>query len=334
MKLSILDQSPIAFGKEPQDALVESMKLAQLAEHYGYTRYWIAEHHGMKQLASSAPEVMLSYIGAHTSTLRIGSGAVLLPHYKPYKVAEIYNLLATLFPDRIDIGVGRAPGGSAEASMALSGNFLENVRNMPDKIEELLHFLNDDFPDDHFYKKTKAAPIPNIPPAVWMLGTSVKSAKLAAMKGSGYAFGLFMSDQDGKEIINTYRSHFKPGKQLSNPYSLLTLSVICANTTEEAEEIAQLTNFWWLQSSKGIELSHLPSLKELLNYSFTNEDKIEMDARKEKLIVGNPEQIKKQLTEIQQKYQVDEIMIVTITYDYKSRLRSYQLIAEEIIDRS
>jgi luciferase family oxidoreductase group 1 len=141
LKLSILDQSPISWGYTPQQALQASMELAKAGERLGFIRYWIAEHHNFSGLTCSAPEVMLSYIGASTKSIRIGAGAVLLPHYKPYRVAETYNMLATLFPGRIDLGIGRAPGGSAEASMALSDNFLENVRKMPNAVEELLHFL-------------------------------------------------------------------------------------------------------------------------------------------------------------------------------------------------
>src|SRR5699024_7757134 len=145
MKLSILDQSPISTGKTSRNALNASVDLARLGDELGYTRYWIAEHHDVSGLACTSPDAMLSIIGAQTEQIRIGAGAALLPHYKPYRVAETYNLLATLYPGRIDLGIGRAPGGSAEASMALSGNFLENVRHMPEKLDELLQFLHHDF---------------------------------------------------------------------------------------------------------------------------------------------------------------------------------------------
>ena len=160
MKLSILDQAPISSNQTPGEALQESMKLAKAAEALGYTRYWIAEHHDLPGLACSAPEVMISYIGANTKRIRIGSGAVLLPHYKPYKVAELYNMLATLFPGRIDIGIGRAPGGSAEATNSLNDHFLQRVWEMPDTVKKLLQFIDNDFPVEHEYAKLSAAPIP------------------------------------------------------------------------------------------------------------------------------------------------------------------------------
>ena len=232
MKLSILDQSPISSNQTAKEALTESMKLAQAGEKLGYYRYWIAEHHDLPGLACSAPEVMLSYIGAHTNRIRIGSGAVLLPYYKPYKVAEVFNTLATLFPNRIDIGIGRAPGGSAEASNALSDNFLQQVWKMPDLVKELLQFLDDDFP------KVLASPLPQISPVPWILGTSKKSALFAAENGLAYVFGKFMSDNDGVSIIQEYRDSFTPRKQGDLPSVILTVSVICAETNERAEEIA------------------------------------------------------------------------------------------------
>lgn len=160
MKLSILDQSPIASGQTAQQALNDSLLLAQEGDRLGYSRVWFTEHHDLPGLACSAPEVLISYIGAQTKNIRIGAGAVLLPHYKPYRVAETYNMLATLFPGRIDIGIGRAPGGSAEATMALSDNYLQNVYKMPDLVKELLYFLREEFPKDHLFENTSAAPIP------------------------------------------------------------------------------------------------------------------------------------------------------------------------------
>lgn len=174
MKVSILDQSPVSSHQTPAEALEASMQLAKAGDKLGYERYWIAEHHDLSGLACSAPEVMLGYIGAQTNRIRIGSGAVLLPHYKPYKVAETYNMLATLFPGRVDLGIGRAPGGSAEATNALSDNFLQQVFKMPELVEELLQFLDDKFPAEHEYAKLSASPLPPVSPEPWLLGTSKK----------------------------------------------------------------------------------------------------------------------------------------------------------------
>jgi luciferase family oxidoreductase group 1 len=331
MKISILDQSPISSGKTAQDALQESMRLAQIGEKLGYTRYWIAEHHDYPGLACSAPEVMLGYIGANTKKIRIGSGAVLLPHYKPYKIAETYHMLATLFPDRIDLGIGRAPGGSAEATMALSDNFLEQVRNMPEKIIDLLHFLQNDFPSDHMFSKISASPLPAISPEPWILGTSEKSAILAAENGTAYAFGHFMSDKEGSDIMKTYLERFKAKGRLQRPKSIVAVSAICSETTERAEELALSGYLWHVQSAKGEGKKGIPSIEEAKQYSYSSDEKEMIKAMRNKMVIGNPREVKQQLLELQTLYQADEIMIVTITHSYEDRAQSYKLIAHEVL---
>lgn len=331
MRLGILDQAPISSHQTARDALLESMQLAQAGEAFGYTRYWIAEHHDLPGLACSAPEVMLSYIGANTKRIRIGSGAVLLPHYRPYKVAEVFNMLATLFPNRIDIGIGRAPGGSAEATNALSENFLQKVWALPALVKDLLHFLDDDFPADHEYSKVSASPIPEQPPVPWLLGTSEKSARLAAENGMPYTFGHFMSDNDGASIIQTYRDHFQPRKDIQTPQVIVTVSAICGETTEQAEELATSQLVWSLQKEKGEGLQGIPSIEEAKQYKLTDKEQVTFNNMRQNMIIGNPYEVKQQLVELQTNYQADEIMINTITHSPKDRIRSYELIARELM---
>jgi luciferase family oxidoreductase group 1 len=331
MKVSILDQSPISSNQTAKEALNESMKLAQAGEALGYTRYWIAEHHDLPGLACSAPEVMLGYIGANTNRIRIGSGAVLLPHYKPYKVAEVYNMLATLFPDRIDIGIGRAPGGSAEATNALSDNFLQQVWNMPKLVKDLLHFLDDDYPAEHEYAKVSASPIPQVSPMPWLLGTSKKSALLAAEYGVAYTFGQFMSDTEGAAIIQQYIDSFKPRRHGQTPHVMITISVICAETREKAEEIALSSLIWTLQKGKDEGKQGVPSIQEAKKYMLNDNEKKIVDKMKQRMIIGNPQEVKKKLYEYQTQYKADEIMIVTITYSPEDRIQSYKLIAKEVL---
>jgi len=328
MKLSILDQAPISTNQTARDALLGSVKLAQAGEQLGYTRFWIAEHHDLPGLACSVPEVMLSYIGAKTSKIRIGSGAILLPHYKPYKVAEIFNMLATLFPDRIDIGIGRAPGGSAQVTNALSDNFLQNVYKMPILVKDLLHFLDDDYPSENNYEKIHASPIPTISPRPWLLGTSKKSALLAAEYGMSYTFGLFMSDQEGQEIIQEYKKAFQPRKEWHTPQVILTVSAICAETTEKAEELALSSLVWSLQKEEGERNNGFPSIEEAKDYLKTHPQSL----NKNKMIIGNPQEVKKQLMDLQALYGADEIMIVTITHSLQDKIRSYELIAKALLD--
>ncbi|WP_277585670.1 LLM class flavin-dependent oxidoreductase [Psychrobacillus antarcticus] len=331
MKLSILDQSPISSNQTAKEALNESLKLAQAGESLGYTRYWVTEHHDLPGLASSVPEVILSYIGANTNSIRIGSGAVLLPHYKPFKVAEIYNTLATLFPNRIDVGLGRAPGGSAEVTNALSDNFLQNVYKMPSLVKELLHFLDDDFPTDHEYSKVSASPIPEVSPVPWLLGTSKKSALLAAENGIAYTFGQFMSDKDGPSIIQEYLDAFTPRKQGQVAQVMVTVSVICAETTEKANEISLSVLIWELQKAKGEGHRGVPSIQEAKQYKLEDREKDTFDNLKKNMIIGNPTEVKQKLTELQTTYKADEIMLSTITYSAETRRNSYKLIANELL---
>lgn len=324
MKLSILDQSPIATDKTVQDALTASIELAVLADGLGYTRYWAAEHHDMAGLSSPAPDMMLAMIGQQTKSLRIGSGAVLLPHYKAFNIAERYNMLASLFPKRVDIGVGRAPGGSAEVTMALSDNFLENVRKMPDKLTELQMFLHGNFSKNHMYAKIAPSPVPVVPPDLWLLGTSEKSAILAAEKGTFYAFGHFMTSNNGPAIVEKYRRKYVGKNQ---PRVLVAISVICAETRAEAEQLALSSQLWKVQQAKE-EANGVPSVEEAKAYPYSDEERGQIEAERRKTIIGNPQEVKRQLEELQEAYQTDEMMIVTITHSYEARKKSYQLLAK------
>lgn len=322
MKLSILDQSPISVGQSAKEALENSVKLAQLGEKLGYERFWIAEHHDLYGLACPNPDVMLGIIGTSTKKIRIGAGAVLLPYYRPYRVAETYNLLATMFPGRIDLGIGRAPGGSAEVSMALSDNYLKEVRYFPKKLESLINYL---------YKTdldVTPTPVPNESPIVWLLGTSEKSAMLAAEKGLPYAFGHFMTNSNGQEAVQLYRKHFH-SKNDSKPYVIVAISVICAQTNEQAYDLA-LSQFLWklkqLKNSK--EASQIPSVKEAKMYMYNEAEKEEWETFKRNAIIGDPTEVKRQLFNLQKGYKADEWMIVTITHSIEAKFKSYELIAQ------
>lgn len=329
LKLSILDQSPKSTGTTSKEALEASLKLAQLGDELGYTRYWIAEHHDMKGLSCPAPDIMLSMIGSKTDRIRIGSGAVLLPHYKPFNVAERFNLLATLFPNRIDLGIGRAPGGSAEASIALSGNFLENVRQVPEDLDDLNSFFAGSFPKENMYSKISPTPVPEIPPQIWLLGTSEKSGQLAVEKQLPYTFGHFMSEANGPEIVKKYKNDIHNDDILKNQPPIIAVSVICAETTEKAQNLSLSALGWSILGGK--EYDGVPSIDEVNRHTFTQEEKGKMAKQRKNMIIGNPKEVKEQLEFLQDLYQTDEFMIITITHDYDARRNSYELLAHEIL---
>jgi luciferase family oxidoreductase group 1 len=308
MNLSVLDLVPVYSKTSSTAAIEQALKLARTAEKLGYKRYWVAEHHDMQGLACTSPEVLLSYIGAQTSTIRLGTGALLLPHYKPIKVAETFNMLATLFPGRIDLGMGRAPGGSAHVSIALSGNFLENVTQIPQSLRELSDLLQNQYQMDGH--PVLARPTPPSPPDVWLLGTNNKSASYAAEFGTGYVFGQFMSDRDGTEVIAGYRQAFKPSALSKEPRVIFAVSVVCAESEEEANKLAA-EGYSWISPGKAV--------KEKEPFS------------ENRLIVGTPGQVKQRLEEFQILYDMDEFLVVTMVPDYQKRLRSYELLANVII---
>ncbi|MET3289063.1 UNVERIFIED_CONTAM: luciferase family oxidoreductase group 1 [Brevibacillus sp. OAP136] len=310
LRLSVLDVSPIYQNVSPHEALQQSLLLAQTADKAGYTRYWVPEHHDLPHLASSCPEVLLAHIGSQTSTIRIGSGAVLLPYYKPYKVAEAFALLATLYPDRIDLGIGRAPGGPAHASLALSESYLQQVYQMPALLQDVTALLNNTYQIDG--RPVIARPIPPVPAQLWLLGTNRKSAEYAAAVGAGYVFGQFMSDTDGSEIVELYRSNYQATDKHPAPRAIMAIGVVCAETPETAEALGEEAKRWSGAASLTPESTPMPSTGK-------------------KMLVGTPEQIRSELVALQERTGIDEYMITTPIPDYEKRLRSYRLLAHAVL---
>lgn len=331
MKLSILDQVVIAEERSAQEAIQETQQLAIVADKLGYSRYWIAEHHDLPGLACPAPEVLLGLIGSKTSQMRIGAGAVLLPNYQPYRVAETYNLLATMFPGRIDIGLGRSPGGSAEASQALNSNMLQAIYSMPQKVEELLHFINRDFPTEHVFSSLQASPVPEVAPVPWILGTSVKSAQLAAKHGLPYAVGHFMNNESSKQAADTYLSEFKPSLTIDKPQLIVCVSVFCAPSIREAEAMALSSFIWSLQKDKGEHVPTLPTKSTASSYTLNETEMEKREAWQKRQMISTPQTIKTQLQDIATEFQADECMLLTNVHSFQDRLQSYRLIAEAIL---
>ncbi|WP_223067397.1 MsnO8 family LLM class oxidoreductase [Paenibacillus caui] len=298
-RLGVLDLVPQPEGITAESALAEASLLARLAEQWGYERYWAAEHHDLPGLACAAPEVLLSHIGAVTSRIRLGTGALLLPHYSPLKVAETFHLLSALYPGRIDLGIGRAPGGPAHASMALSGNFLQRVYGMEESVRSLIQLLGGDYRYDG--QPVSARPVPQARPELWLLGTGRKSAAYAAANGCGYVFGGFMSDEDGEAVLSAYREQFVPSECLKEPRTIVAVNLICAETSAKA---VQLT-----EESRGFRPDE------------------EGASRSRHSIAGSPAEVFSALTKLQKQYQTEEFLIGTPISDYEQRRESYRLLA-------
>lgn len=330
--LAVLDQSPVRSGGSARDALDETIALARLVEELGYSRFWVSEHHASDGLAGSSPEVLLARLGAETQSIRIGSGGVMLPHYSPYKVAENFKLLATLYPGRVDLGVGRAPGSDQYTAAALRYGSPLGPEYFPNKVADLEALLHGREPRTQGMEQARACPEVDIPPQLWMLGSSDDSAMLAALMGLPYSFAYFINADIRSDIFDVYRQRFSPGEVDSSPYASLGVFVICADTEQEAQRLIKSRELWYLQFARNPRGPKIPSVEEAQSYPYTPEQRAYIESNRRHMVVGAPEQVKQQLEQLVEQFQLDELVIVTITHDFSIRCKSYQLLAEAWFD--
>jgi luciferase family oxidoreductase group 1 len=319
--LSVLDQSPISEGSVGGDALRNSIDLAQHVESLGYVRYWIAEHHGTPMLASAAPEILIGAVAAATSRITVGSGGVMLPHYSPLKVAEVFSMLAALYPGRIDLGLGRAPGSDRETMFALQRDRRQVAPDdFPEQLAELLAYLEDDFPDGHPLARLAALPGGPERPEVWLLGSSPQSAIWAGELGLPYVFADFINPA-GAEIAQLYRDRFVPSRRRETPFVGVAVSVVCAEDDDEAQRLASSARMAMTLLRQG-RLIPVPPIERALAFF---EEHAPPSGRR--AVVGAPATVRAGLEEVVAAYGADEAMVVTITYDHAARRRSYELVA-------
>ncbi len=336
LKLSVLDQSPVSEGFTPADALQNTIELARLTDQLGYERYWIAEHHAIVTLASPSPEILIARIGAETSGIRIGSGGVLLPHYSPLKVAENFRMLHAMYPGRIDLGIGRAPGGSGLEAFALRrerGNQPQND-DFGEQLMELLAFLHRGFPPEHPFARIKVSPDMPGAPEVWLLGSSAWSAAAAAKMGLPYAFAHFITPVETSRCLQIYRSNFTPSKYLQKPRAIVAPGVICADTEAEAKRLYTSAQLHIRRIR--LEGKRLPvptpeqAIAELGNFGAETETVARGGGEWPRYIVGAPEQARGELERMASSLQIEEVMAIAVMHDYQARQRSYRLIAEAL----
>ncbi|OAB44797.1 LLM class flavin-dependent oxidoreductase [Paenibacillus glacialis] len=329
MRLSVLDQAPVTKGNTAQDALKKAEELAILADELGYVRMWMAEHHGSNTFASSAPEVTAAHLAAKTNNIRIGTGGVMMMHYSPLKLAEVFKTLSAFSPGRIDFGVGRAPGGDTNGMYALSEGRQLMLNNMYTKFDTALQLINDIVPQDPLYDKTLATPTQIVLPEAWMLGSSGSSALKAAEMGVGYSFAQFFNGAMTKEILDTYKNNFKPSAFMEKPEINVSYMVTTAETKEEAEFEALPQDIFRLSMMKG-QITQLLTPEEAQNYSLTEIDRIQMKESRKLHLVGSVKDIAALLQEEQAKYGFDEAMICSIPHSQEKRLEVYRLLAREL----
>ena len=335
--LSVLDQSPIAKGGTAAAALQNTIDLARVTEKLGYKRYWLAEHHNSLAFAGSAPEIMIATVAAATESINVGSAGVMLPHYSPLKVAELFRLLETLHPGRIDLGIGRAPGSDPRTARALQpGPQAYPIDVFPQQVELMIQFLEDSIglsgeagglPVDHPYTGIHAMPRGPGIPNLWMLGSGGDGAVHAGQFGMAYCFAHFINQDAGMAPLDIYRRTFKPSRERSSPLGSIAVAVTVAATEEEAERLAAPRNLWivGLLQGKG---GPFPSVEEALAYDYTPQERLMLEQVKKRGFIGTPERVRGQLLALGEEYGVDDFVILTITHDHADRVRSYELLAE------
>ncbi|KWU53587.1 hypothetical protein AWW70_03670 [Bacillus mycoides] len=328
IKLSVLDQSPISDGSTAAQAISHTVTLAQEVEKLGFTRFWVSEHHNSVSLAGSSPEILISHIAAKTDRIRVGSGGVMLPHYSPYKVAENFRVLEALYRGRIDLGVGRAPGGMPIATRALQEGKMVSLDQYPEQIADVAMYLHDQVPENHHYANLKATPVIPTSPEMWMLGSSGESAMIAAKQGASFAFAQFINGYGGPEVIKAYQEQFQPSYLGDKPKSIVSIFVICGETNEEAEKIASSLDLSILLLEQGKRTTGTPSIETAQNYSYSAYDLFRIKENRQRMIVGDPSSVKEKILNLSKAYNTDEFMIVTITHQFEHKLNSYRLLAD------
>jgi luciferase family oxidoreductase group 1 len=327
--LSVLDLVPVLSGKTPAESFKNSLELARHVESWGFQRYWLAEHHNMAGIASTATSVLIGHIAGGTSKIRVGSGGVMLPNHAPLIIAEQFGTLASLYPGRIDLGLGRAPGTDQLTTRALRRHLSGSVEDFPANVEELKQYLS---------PANNTAPVRSIPGEgldipIWLLGSSTYSAQLAGILGLPFAFASHFAPTNLHIALNVYRNNFKPSERLKEPYAMAGINVVAADTDEQAQKLATSLYMFFLSVIRGGKSNQLaPPVEDMENY-WTEPEKNAAMQMLHYTLIGGPASVKNELQSFVNETQVDEVMVVSNIYDQKARLTAIPIIANVYIFR-
>ncbi|MGF6599395.1 luciferase family oxidoreductase group 1 [Paraburkholderia sp. GAS448] len=324
--LSVLDQTPVIDGHSVADAIAATLELAQLADDLGYTRYWCAEHHGLRGVSNPCPEVMLARLGSVTTRIRLGSGGIMLPYYSPFKVAEQFLMLEALFPNRIDLGVGRAPGGDMRTAQAVAAGSYNRGDIFPQQVSDLVGLMNGTLPPEHIARGVLLQPQIDTRPQLWVLGSSDFGGMLAAQLGIRFSFAHFINAHFGHQVAQTYRERFKPGNEAKS-YLAAAVFVICADTEQEAADLEKAVDLRRVQMALGLN-APIPSIEQGLAQEYGEREQLVIDREKPRSIIGTPETVTERLHALEEQFQADELIVLTVAGSYRARLRSYELLAD------
>ncbi|MGN9804090.1 LLM class flavin-dependent oxidoreductase [Micromonospora sp. L32] len=323
--MSVLDLAPVARGASAGEALRATTELARRTEELGYRRFWVAEHHNMPAIASSAPAVLLAHLAAHTSTIRLGSGGVMLPNHAPLVVAEQFGTLEALHPGRIDLGIGRAPGTDQVTALALRRTMEGlSAEGFPRELADLMNYFSGDEPGP-----ITATPGLGQSPAVWLLGSSGFSAQLAGLLGLPFSFAHHFSAQHTLPALQLYRENFRPSRWLEQPYAMVAVNVVCAETDERAEWLAGPSALSFLKLRSG-RPEPLATPEEAAAYPYSEFEREFVRQRRDGQAMGSPETVRRQLGDLLARTGADELMVTTMVYDVADRVRSFELVADEV----
>jgi len=322
--VSILDLVPVILGETPREALPKSLDLAQHAEKFGYKRYWVAEHHNMTAIASAATSVVIGYLAGGTSTIRVGSGGIMLPNHSPLVIAEQFGTLESLYPGRIDLGLGRAPGTDQRTLRALRRDYAR-ADDFPEDVLELMLLLDDPKPG----QPVRAVPGAGTNVPIWILGSSLFGAELAAALGLPYAFASHFAPSDLFAALELYRKKFKPSKQLDQPYAMAGVNVVAADTDDEARRLFTTVQQSFTNLVRGAGGKLQPPIDDIEDY-WTAAEKHHASHMLKYSIAGSPETVRRELESFAELTRADELMIVTSIYDHHARVRSYEIVAEVV----
>jgi len=328
LRLSVLDQSVAMAGRGQDESIRQTLALSKLAEKLGYHRFWVSEHHAHPSIVGTAPEVLMAAIATQTQTIRIGSAGVMLPHYSALKVAEQFRVLDALAPGRIDLGVGRAPGSDGKTAQLLNPDRYAS-ENFPQQVMELQAWVKGQpLPPGHPGHGVFAYPQSATSPDVWMLGSSDYGAQLAAHLGLPYAFAWFITDGQGAEhALKMYRDTFKPSPRLDKPHATVCVWALAADTDEQAWHLFKSRARWRMDRNLGRIGPMLPP--EQADRDYSPAERMALDAMKANAFVGSAQTVAAQLRAMAEKLELDELAIITWTYDAKAQAHSYELLAQE-----
>ena len=328
IRLSVLDQSPVRKGVTAAEAVAETVELAKLTDKLGYTRFWVSEHHNTGSLAGSTPEVLIAHLAGQTQNMRIGSGGIMMPNHSTLKVAENFRMLEALFPGRIDLGMGRAPGTDRLTASILNPSNQFREQDFVEQLADLQNYFNDTAENGPVAAKIRAIPQVDTTPDMWLLSSSGQSGLFASHFGMGFTFAHFINPAGGAQAVELYRSRFQPSAELPQPEANVAIFAFCSEDEEKVRQHLAVMDYRFLQFEKGGPILPL-TYEDIKDVTYTLPEQERIKYNRRRVIAGTPVQMKEIITRLAATYQVNEIILATIAEDFDDRLESYRLLAQQ-----